>query len=223
MYYFLSFSLTDQPIFVDKVNNQDNFIFWQASCSLLYGCMHAKLLQCVQLFATPRTAAHQAPLSLGFSRQEHWSGLPCLPPWYLPDPGIALMSLKSHALASGFSTTSASWESPILWLRYWKWNEVDMSSSSSLYTWRVCLSLYIKINYHSNVGTFTFLTLLLLVLLSGHFIRTYGLAPPSCPSLSHLFPRHSAWRSFKLPSQYYFKKCFLYHYIKTKQNCTWQI
>ena len=36
----------------------------------------AKLLQSIRLCATPQTAAHQAPLSLGFSRQEHWSGLP---------------------------------------------------------------------------------------------------------------------------------------------------
>ena len=40
---------------------------------------------CVQLFAIPQTAAHQAPLSLGFSRQEHWSGLPFPPPEDLPD------------------------------------------------------------------------------------------------------------------------------------------
>ena len=37
---------------------------------------------CVQLYATPETAAHQAPLSLGFSRQEHWSGLPYPPPMH---------------------------------------------------------------------------------------------------------------------------------------------
>ena len=42
----------------------------------------------VQLCATPWTVARQAPLSLGFSRQEHWSGLPCPPPGHLPDPGI---------------------------------------------------------------------------------------------------------------------------------------
>ena len=41
----------------------------------------------VQLFATPWTAAHLAPLSMGFSRQEYWSGLPYLPPGDLPDPG----------------------------------------------------------------------------------------------------------------------------------------
>ena len=38
-------------------------------------------------FVTPWTAAHQAPLSLGFSRQENWGGLPCLPPGHLPNPG----------------------------------------------------------------------------------------------------------------------------------------
>ena len=42
----------------------------------------------VQLFATPSTVACQAPLSLGFSRQEYWSGLPCPPLEDLPDPGI---------------------------------------------------------------------------------------------------------------------------------------
>ena len=42
---------------------------------------------CVQLFATPRTVAHWAPLSIGFSRQEYWSGVPCPPPGGLPNPG----------------------------------------------------------------------------------------------------------------------------------------
>ena len=105
--------------------------------------MHAKLLQCARLFATPWTVALQAPVFMGFSRQEYWSGLPCPPPGDLPDPGIELISLKSHTLTGRFSTTSTSWEPPILWLRYWKWNEVDISSSSSLCTWRrLCLSLY---------------------------------------------------------------------------------
>ena len=47
-----------------------------------------KLLNHVQLFATPWTVAHQAPLSVGFSRQEHWSGLPFPSPGDLPDPRI---------------------------------------------------------------------------------------------------------------------------------------
>ena len=42
----------------------------------------------VQLFVTPWTTAHQAPLSTEFSRQEYWSGLPCPFLGYLPDPGI---------------------------------------------------------------------------------------------------------------------------------------
>ena len=45
---------------------------------------------CVQLFATLWTVAHQVPQSMGFSRQEHWSGLPCPSPGTLADPGIEL-------------------------------------------------------------------------------------------------------------------------------------
>ena len=47
-----------------------------------------KVAQCVQLFATPWTGAHQAPPSIEFSRQEYWSGLPFPSPGDLPDPGI---------------------------------------------------------------------------------------------------------------------------------------
>ena len=42
----------------------------------------------VWLFATPQIVAHQAPLAMGFSREEYWSGLPCPPPGDLPNPGI---------------------------------------------------------------------------------------------------------------------------------------
>ena len=64
----------------------------------------------VQFFATLETGAPQAPLSMGFSRQEHWSGLPFPAPGDLPDPGIEPMFLESPALAGGFFTTSATWE-----------------------------------------------------------------------------------------------------------------
>ena len=47
-----------------------------------------KSLSRIRLFATPWTVAYQAPLSMEFSRQEYWSGLPFPPPGYLPDPGI---------------------------------------------------------------------------------------------------------------------------------------
>ena len=53
----------------------------------------------VRLFATPWTKACQAPLFMGFSRQQHWSVLPFLSPGDLPDPGIKPVSLVSPALA----------------------------------------------------------------------------------------------------------------------------
>ena len=64
----------------------------------------------VQLFVTPWTIACQAPLSMRFSRQESWSGLPCPPPGDLPDPEVEPASLMSPALAGGFFTTSTTWE-----------------------------------------------------------------------------------------------------------------
>ena len=64
----------------------------------------------VQLCGTPWTAACQAPLSMGFSMQEYWSGLLCPPPGDLPDPGIELKSLMSAALTGGFLTTTTTWE-----------------------------------------------------------------------------------------------------------------
>ena len=64
----------------------------------------------VRLCETPWTLAHQAPLSMGFSRQEYQSGLPCPPPGKLPNPGIEPKALPSPALAGRFFTTSATWE-----------------------------------------------------------------------------------------------------------------
>ena len=59
---------------------------------------------CLTLFVTVWTVACQTPLSMGFSRQEHWSGFPCPPPGNLPDPGIEPVSLTSPALTGGFFT-----------------------------------------------------------------------------------------------------------------------
>ena len=67
----------------------------------------------VQLCATLWTVARQAPLSMGFSRQDYWSGLPCPPPGDLPHPGIKPASVRSPALAGRFFTTSAIWEALI--------------------------------------------------------------------------------------------------------------
>ena len=63
----------------------------------------------VGFLATLWTVACQAPLSMGFSRQEYWSGFPCPPPGDLPDPGIEPSSVMSPALAGWFFTTSATW------------------------------------------------------------------------------------------------------------------
>ena len=69
-----------------------------------------KSLSRVQLFATPQTVAHQASLSMGFSRQEHWSELPFPSPGNLPNPGI---ELTSPALAGGFFGTT--WDAYVLY------------------------------------------------------------------------------------------------------------
>ena len=71
----------------------------------VWACMHAKLLQSCRLFATLWTIARQAPMSMGFSRQEYWSGLPSPPPGDLPNPEIKPTSLMSSAWAGGFFTT----------------------------------------------------------------------------------------------------------------------
>ena len=65
---------------------------------------------CALLCAAPWTIACQAPLSVGFSREEHWSGLPFPPSGDLPNPGIEPMSLTSPALEGRVFTTSTTWE-----------------------------------------------------------------------------------------------------------------
>ena len=69
---------------------------------ILLKTVKVKLLTHVRLFATLWTVAHQAPPSMGFSRQEYWSGLPFSSPGGLPDPGIEPRSpaLQAEALTS---------------------------------------------------------------------------------------------------------------------------
>ena len=74
--------------------------FYVHTCCVLSRFSH------VGLFETPWTKAHQAPLSMGFSSQEYWSGLPCPSAGDLPDPGIEPTSLTFPALAGVFFTTS---------------------------------------------------------------------------------------------------------------------
>ena len=70
----------------------------------------------VWLFVTPWTVALQIPLSMWFSKQDYWSGLPFPSPGDLPDPEMEPAPLASPALAGRFCTTSATWEANITWL-----------------------------------------------------------------------------------------------------------
>ena len=64
-------------------------------------CVLSHFSLCSSL-CTPWTIAHRAPLSIGFSRRENWSGLPPPPPGDIPDPGIKPVTLRSPALAGGY-------------------------------------------------------------------------------------------------------------------------
>ena len=88
---------------------------------LLCPCMGAQSFQSCWLCATPWTVAHQAPLSMGFSRQEYWGGLPRPPPGDFPNPGIEPTSPESPALQADSLPLSHQlypwWIS--IWLLHW--------------------------------------------------------------------------------------------------------
>ena len=89
-----------------QIKNAKQFVLQETLCCALSHFSR------VRLSVTPWTVAHQPPLSMGLSRQENWSGLPCPPPGELPDPGIKPGSLMAPALAGSFFTTSTAWEAP---------------------------------------------------------------------------------------------------------------
>ena len=99
---------------------------------------------CVQLFVTLWTVALQAPLSMGFSSQECWSGLPCPPPGDLPNPGIKPMSLVSPALVGRFFTTSTTWE-PIPGAKLLKCVYVSLSTY-----YVVVIYMHVPFSFHYN-------------------------------------------------------------------------
>ena len=74
----------------------------------VYCFLHAQLLSLVKLFVTLWTIADQAPLSMGFSPQEYWSGLSFIPPGALPDPGIKPLSPALQA----YSLLLSHWGNP---------------------------------------------------------------------------------------------------------------
>ena len=77
-------------------------------CMSLCSCMLSRFSHA--LFATLWTIGLQALLSMGFSRQEYWSGLPCPPPGDLPHPGI---KHESPVPVGGFFATGATWEAHV--------------------------------------------------------------------------------------------------------------
>ena len=105
LYSFLLGLIPGHQIQVPVQNSRTLFIH------PMHMCMLSNFSR-VQLFATLWTIAHQAPLSMGYPRQEYLGGLSCPPPGDLSNPGIEITSHESPALAGGFFTTSATWEAP---------------------------------------------------------------------------------------------------------------
>ena len=109
-------------------------------------CVHACSVASVvsNSLRPPRTVACQTPLSMGFSRQESWSGLLSPPPGDLPNPEIKPASLMSPALAGRLFTTSATWEASLVYMcinkqtkpntEYVSWQSV-LSPPQSLENW----------------------------------------------------------------------------------------
>ena len=100
----------------------------------------------IRLFATPRTAAHQAPLSMGCSRQGDWSRLPCPPAGGLPDPGRS-PRLEPPALAGGPFTTTATREAQVHRVLGNIWRESDLSQ-----TLRGCRRPRHAVSFHVEHG-----------------------------------------------------------------------
>ena len=95
---------------LSKLVKQEHIAESQLITSIDGACIQSHF-SCVQPVATLWTAARPAPLSMGFSRQEYWSGLPYPPPEGLPNPGIEPASLTSPTLAGMFfATGTTTWE-----------------------------------------------------------------------------------------------------------------
>ena len=114
--YLCLISLSIMSLLLSKIARSKVFFTWGNDLkkntvrpSLVHLCMLSHF-SWVQLCTIPWTVAHQAPLSMGVSRQAYWSRLPYPPPGDLPHPGVKPMSLTSPVLAGGFFTAGAIWE-----------------------------------------------------------------------------------------------------------------
>ena len=123
----------------------DSSNIWVLFESCAYVLSH---VSCVRLLATLWTLVCQAPLSVGFSRQEYWSGSPCPPPGDLPDLGVKPTSLISPALAGEYFATSTTREAPTsitdIYIQVHNFNQILDSLRFSQVTeiaLRICLVL----------------------------------------------------------------------------------
>ena len=112
-YVFIQIHLWSKIFNVRKMDRGECLMNFQAVSFALTlpdrKCLHAQLFSHAWFFVTPWTVAWQAPLFMGSSKQEYWSGLPCPPPWDLHDPGIEPASLASPVLAGGIFTDCATY------------------------------------------------------------------------------------------------------------------
>ena len=120
--------------------------FLRVLCQISHSCVCVPShFSRVRHFATLWTVARQAPLSIGFSRPEYWSGLPFLPPEDLPNPGIKPASRVPLALAGRFPSISAGkelllrtmQETPVQFLGWKDLLEKGMATHSSILAWRI--------------------------------------------------------------------------------------
>ena len=138
-----------------RIENTEHALFCSTQkylcCAVLSQFSH------VQLFVTLWAVACQAPQSMGFSRQEYWSELPCPLPGDLPNPGTEPESLMSYHLlpSGGFFTTSATWEVPKKYL---------FSTISSLFSALQSTFMIAFVPLGLNPANYIFLTLLSSVL-----------------------------------------------------------
>jgi len=125
--------------------------------------MHAQSLSPVQLFETPWTVVHQAPLPMAFPRQEYWSGLSFPPPWVLLNAGIEPMSTAFPALAGKFFTTEPPGKSPAMLTHslnsdLWPLSQDSLDPSSELgcfWSW-----LYVLATFYGSFEIYSLFSLL---------------------------------------------------------------